>query len=390
MAIDFRVQGVDFSGIGQAISRGLDNMAAIKREEQELFRKDIENFEKNYNNDNLKESDIPDFNSAFQDYKQKALKYSRANKGIFGNDDSISYLHKDMEDAKIKMNNIYSNSAKSKQYIDSVAKYSQQIIAKGYKAPKEISDRYGYFMNTPSSMIKDEDYINPYEIKIKPSVENYSKAQRAINLIPFGTPADDVEEIKENIPEIGEVTIRKMNKYKAKDPMTVFYTAKQALDLDEGIFNEYKEAADNLNYGLSLTPEQIAEKPELAEVKANADNAYAQIEQKIAGRLDLSTIDAEDLKYVMYGVRSGGFDKIPNGAPVYDDTEFKRALRLKGLKDGDRKFKQAVEQFNKRLGISEAGLKLRGETLDLNKKKFADKSTGTGAILKLLRNKKTQ
>jgi hypothetical protein len=390
MAIDFRVQGVDFSGIGQAISRGIDNMAAIKRQEQELFRKDIENFEKNYNNDNLKESDIPDFNSAFQEYKEKALKYSRANKGIFGNDESISYLHKDMEDAKVKMNNIYSNSAKAKQYIDSVSKYSQQLISKGYRVPKEISGRYDYFMNTPSSMIKDEDYINPYEVKIKPSVENYSKAQRAINLIPFGTPPDDVEDIKETIPGIGDVSIKKINKYKAKDPMTVFYTAQTALDLDEGIFNEYKEAADNLNYGLSLTPEQIAEKPELATVKANADNMYAQIEQKIAGRLDLSQIQPDDLKYVMYGVKSGGFDKIPNGAPVYDDTEFKRALKLKGIKTTDAKFKQAIDQFNKRLGISQEGLKLRGETLDLNKKKFEAKSTGTSAILKLLKDKKTQ
>lgn len=390
MAVDFRVQGVDLTGFGQAIAQGIEGAARMNLLREQEFKKEVDNFEKNYNNENLKTDDIPDFTSAFQEYREKALKYSRANKGMFGKADNISLLYKDMEDAKVKMNNIYSNSAKSKQYVDSLAKYSTQLTNKGYRIPKEISDRYDYFLKTPSSMIKDEDYVNPYEIDLKPTADSYSRARKIVGMIPLGTdPNPEVEDIEDEVPGIGKVKIRKTSYSKSRDPYSVLYASKTALNAEEGVYNDYKTAADEVITGLSLTPEQIAENPDLATVKAKADGVYAQIQSKIGNKLDLAQIGEDDMPYILFALESGGFDKIAQGKPVYDDSEFKRAVSKMRLKQTDARYKQAADFFNKKYGQTQERIDLSREGLEFRKEIQKNKNTGFDALLGALKKKAT-
>ena len=80
MAIDFRVQGVDFSGIGQGIAQGLLMRAQLKKEQDLIVQKNLEDFEKNYDKTKLRDQDLAPFTMAFKDYKEAALRYSRMNR----------------------------------------------------------------------------------------------------------------------------------------------------------------------------------------------------------------------------------------------------------------------------------------------------------------------
>ena len=165
MAIDFRVQGVDFSGLGQGIAQGLVMAAQNKRYREEVARRDVEEFRNNYNPKNLQTKDIPDFTTAFEDYKQTALQFSRLNKGRSSSIE-LAAATKAKELALNKMNTIYSQSAKVNEYANSLADYSKLLGAKGYRVPQQISDRMNYILKTPSNQIKDEDFVDPRTINI--------------------------------------------------------------------------------------------------------------------------------------------------------------------------------------------------------------------------------
>jgi len=55
MALNFYTQGIDFSGLGQGIARGLEQAYAIKREDDLRVQKNLDDFEKNYNPEKFSE-----------------------------------------------------------------------------------------------------------------------------------------------------------------------------------------------------------------------------------------------------------------------------------------------------------------------------------------------
>lgn len=365
MALNFYTQGIDFSGFGQGIARGLDQLAQYNYARQQEFTKEIENFKNNYDNDNLKPDDIPEFTSAFEEYKQKALQYSRANKGLF-KDKNIAVYDREMQDAKVKMNNIYSNSAKVKQYMSSLLKYSESLSAKGYKVPKDITDRYSYFVTTPSSQIKNEDYVNPYEIDIAPNTNDYRAAQMAFNSIPKGIDSEEIGSEEADIPGVGKIKIPKLVKFKQADPMTAFTTARTFLNGNDRVFNEYKDNAEEFVTLLNLTEEQLQGNPELAISQTKALKILEDMQNKIGKEFNPNAYNTEDLAAYMIGYDNGVYSKIPQGLPVYDEAEFKRALKTQGIDEKDKRFNEAVRQFGIRTGlqtrsveVAEGGLKLR-------------------------------
>lgn len=380
MALNFYTQGIDFSGLGQGIAKGIDELAKYNYTRQQEFKKEIDNFKNNYDNKNLKPDDIPEFTSAFDLYKEKALQYSRANKGL-SKDKNIAVYHQEMEAAKANMNNIYSNSAKAKEYMSSLLDYSKNLSAKGYKVPKDISDRYSYFVKTPSSSIKNEEYVNPYEIDIAPNTNDYRAAQMAFNSIPKGVDVDEIGEEEVDMTGVGKIKIPKLVKYKKADSTTSFTIGKTFLNGNDRVYNEYKDKSDDLLNSLSITDEQINQNPDLATVRQNAMSTVQTMQSKIGNEFDPTLFKTDDLAAYMAGFDFGAFDKVPQGAPIYDESAFKRALKLQGIDEKDKKFNEAVRQFGIRTGLQarsvatgEGGLELR---------KTASKKTSVADMLKL-------
>ena len=369
MAIDFRVQGVDFSGLGQGIAQGLVMAAQNKRYREEVARRDVEEFRNNYNPKNLQTKDIPDFTTAFEDYKQTALQFSRLNKGRSSSIE-LAAATKAKELALNKMNTIYSQSAKVNEYANSLADYSKLLGAKGYRVPQQISDRMNYILKTPSNQIKDEDFVDPRTINIEPNANDLRASQMMFKSIDKGIDTDVDEVIKQNIPGIGDVEIKAKTKYKVGNPETVINTAKLGLNSIDTMDNTFKDQVDLLKKGLSITQTDIIEDESLAAARIQAEAKLKDLQNKLGDdTFNPLEIDEEDLKAVLYADSFGGFDRIPQGS-YYDKTAFEAALKSKGLTDKDNKFKEAVRQFEIKNANTQTGLGLREQGLGLQREKF--------------------
>jgi len=343
--------------------------AQDKRYREEIARKDVEEFRNNYNPKNLQTKDIPDFTTAFEDYKQTALQFSRLNKGRSSSIE-LAAATKAKELALNKMNTIYSQSAKVNEYANSLADYSKLLGGKGYRVPQQISDRMNYILKTPSNQIKDEDFVDPRTINIEPNANDLRASQMMFKSIDKGIDTDVDEVIKQNVPGIGDVEIKAKTKYKIGNPETVINTAKLGLQSIDTMDNTFKDQVDLLKKGLSITQTDIIEDESLAPFRTQAEAKLKDLQNKLGDdTFNPLEVDEEDLKAVLYADSFGGFDKIPQGS-YYDRTAFEAALKLKGLKNTDKKFEEAVREFEIKNANTQTGLGLRAQSLDLANKRF--------------------
>lgn len=367
--LNYATKGIDFSGLGQGIAQGLMMSAQNKRLREEQARRDVEQFRENYNPKNIQTKDIPDFTTAFEDYKQTALQFSRLNKGR-AKSIELAAATKAKELALNKMNTIYSQSAKVNEYANSLADYSKLLGGKGYRVPQQISDRMNYILKTPSNQIKDEDFVDPRTINVEPNANDLRASQMMFKSIDKGIDTDIDEVIKQNVPGIGDVEIKAKTKYKIGNPETVINTAKLGLQSIDTMDNTFKDQVDLLKKGLSITQTDIIEDESLAPFRTQAEAKLKDLQNKLGDdTFDPLEIDEEDLKAILYADSFGGFDRIRQGS-TYDKTAFEAALKVKGLTDKDNKFKEAVRQFEIRNTNTQTGLDLREQGLGLQRERF--------------------
>lgn len=385
--LNYVTQGLDFSGLGQGIAQGLLISAQNRRLREEQARQDVREFKQNYNTKNILTKDIPDFTTAFEDYKATALQLARLNKGR-SNSQKLAEATKAKELALNNMNAIYNQSAKVNQYLKVLSDYSEQLESNKYRVPQQISDRMNYILKTPSSLIKDEDFVNPREIDIAPNMDDVKKSQSIFNSIDDNIETSVDETIMENVPGIGEVPIKKMTVIKYSNPETVLNMAKLGLEEGAPFDNTFKDEAAALKQALSITDTDIIENESLRDVRTRAEAELKDLQNKLGPAFDPLSISDDDLKAVLYANSFGGFDKRPQRT-FYDTEKFKAALKLKGFKDKDEKFQEAVRQFEIRNANTQAGLNLRGQSLDLSNRRFDfyQKNKKTGSLSDLIKER---
>jgi hypothetical protein len=377
--LNYVTQGLDFSGLGQGIAQGLMVSAQNARLREEQARQDIKEFKQNYNPKNILTKDIAEFTTAFEDYKKTALEFARLNKGR-SNSKRLAEATKAKELALNKMNTIYSQSAKVNDYLSVLTDYSEQLEKNKYRVPQQISDRMNYILKTPSSLIKDDDFVNPREIDIAPNMDDVRKSQAIFNSIDDNVETGVDETIMEDVPGIGQVPIKKMTVMKFANPKTVLNMAKIGLEEGAAFDNTFKDEANALKKALSITETDIIENESLRDVRTQAEAQLKELQNKLGSTFDPLNTSDDDLKSILYANNFGAFDKRPQRS-YYDTEQFKAALKLKGLKDKDEKFQEAIRQFEARNAKAQAGLDLRSQSLDLSKDKFdlykQNKKTGS-------------
>ena len=81
MALNFYTQGIDLSGIGQGIARGLEQAANIRMQQDQIVRKEIDDFKSTYDTGKMMAKDTPLFATEFENYRKTAIEYAKMNRG---------------------------------------------------------------------------------------------------------------------------------------------------------------------------------------------------------------------------------------------------------------------------------------------------------------------
>lgn len=183
MAINWNLmsQGVDLTGFGQGIAQGIQQVAAARRQQDLLLESQIDDFQKNYNPNKLRDQDLPAFANAFKNYKEAALRYSKLNRGG-GRTEEIAAASTLKDRALNEMNDLYRKStiasSKEAEYTD----WMKNARVKGYMIPDDLSANYSTLRN---ASVKDIDVENiksawdydftPKEVDIKDLTETMDK-----------------------------------------------------------------------------------------------------------------------------------------------------------------------------------------------------------------------
>ncbi len=168
----YRPSFVDVSGLTAGLSRGIEMAAQRKRQEDALAEQRVDDFLKTYRPDKLRDSDIPEFTNAYNNYKQAALQYSRMNRSG-AKSEQLALANKAMNDALSGLNSVYGTSVKA---ANKMAEYAEAIKigrAKGLSIPQEMLAISGTLSSQPVSKLNVDNIPSAFAFKLLSEDVNY-------------------------------------------------------------------------------------------------------------------------------------------------------------------------------------------------------------------------
>lgn len=142
---------VNLSGATEALVNAYDRAAQMKYQQDQVVQAQIDDFQKNYNPNKLRDQDLPAFTNAFKQYKEAALRYSRLNRGG-GKPEEVAVANTLKDKALNEMNDLYRKSTVAAGHQAEYADYIRNARLRGYSIPQSVNDVY---MGLNNSSIKD-------------------------------------------------------------------------------------------------------------------------------------------------------------------------------------------------------------------------------------------
>jgi hypothetical protein len=242
MALNFYTQGVDFSGLGQGIARGLEQAANMRMQQDQIVRKEIDDFKSTYDTGKMMAKDTPLFATEFENYRKTAIEYAKMNRGRVKAAD-LAAKKAELDAVRGKLNGVYENSAKAASVLDGLVKYADRMTAAGYALPDDMNRDIVMYKTQPIDKIDFTKTKSPADYQfeanetdllqldrtlagIKDNKGEYTKSEAFP--IPLGDP---------NKPGYQEISVPEREKFSMKDPYAVLGRINQALVADARIKN---------------------------------------------------------------------------------------------------------------------------------------------------------
>jgi hypothetical protein len=147
---------VNLSGATEALVNAYDRAAQIRLQQDQMMQAQIDDFQKNYNPNKLRDQDLPVFASAFKNYKEAALRYSRLNRSG-AKPEEIAAASAIKDRTLNEMNDLYKKSTIASSREAEYTDWMKNARVRGYMVPDELAANYSTLRN---SSAKDIDVNN--------------------------------------------------------------------------------------------------------------------------------------------------------------------------------------------------------------------------------------
>jgi len=242
MALNFYTQGIDFSGLGQGIARGLEQAANIRMQQDQIVRKEIDDFKSTYDTNKIMAKDIPLFATEFDNYRNTAIEYAKMNRRRV-KPSELAAKKAQLDAVKGKLNKVYTDSAMAGSVLDGLVKFADRMTATGYMLPDDMNKDIIKLKTQPVNKINFDELKAPTDYQfeanetdllqldrtlagIKDNKGEYTKSEAF--KIPLGEP---------NKPGYQEISVPEREKFSMKDPYAVLGRINQALVADVRVRN---------------------------------------------------------------------------------------------------------------------------------------------------------
>jgi hypothetical protein len=287
MAIDFRVAPVDFSAAGQAIAQGIQQAAMFRYRQDQIVQSQLEDFEKNYNTEKLRDQDLPVFTSAFQKYKEAALRYSRLNRGG-AKPEEIAAASAIKDRTLNEINDIYSKSASANQLLKERSDYRKLMIQKGYTTTDDVNNEIMQLSTAPVTELDLKAFTSPYDKPIYANADDYKYLNASLATIkPNPIDVEDKSKTKKiKIEGYGDVEIPYMTTVSGRNIKDVIALTESAMKGKTALGNTAVKEYNDFIQKLSIPDTETD--PILASERELAKNKYQDIINKTGGEYALT------------------------------------------------------------------------------------------------------
>ena len=289
MAINWGLmtEGVDLTGLGQGIAQGLQQAAMFRYRQDQIVQSQLEDFEKNYNTEKLRDQDLPVFTSAFQKYKEAALRYSRLNRGG-AKPEEIAAASAIKDRTLNEINDIYSKSASANQLLKERNDYRKLMIQRGYTATDDVNNEIMQLSTAPVTELDLKAFTSPYDKPIYANDRDFQYLYGSLKLAK-SNPVDveDKSRTKKiKIEGYGEIEVPYMVTVSGSNTGDVLALTETAFKARPALGNtavkEYNEFIEKLAIPETETDPVLASERELAKKK------YQEIMDKTGGQYALT------------------------------------------------------------------------------------------------------
>jgi hypothetical protein len=258
----YRPSFVDVSGLSAGLSRGLEMAAQQKRQDDQIAEARVDDFLKTYQPGKLRSMDIPDFTTAYNNYKNAALTYSKINRGG-GKAEDLSTSKAMMDRAQAELNSVYQNSATAAQKHAEYADYFKTAKSKGYEVPNEVSGYINGLSSTRISDLKVQDIPSAYSFDLVPKEIDYDGISKTLDM--SGARLKDINTVRDKIPYGRDVRgnilyADQVEKFAGRDPFGTVEMLGRLGKSNPKVFNTAKQEYNDLMQGVQSNDDRSVKK----------------------------------------------------------------------------------------------------------------------------------
>lgn len=355
MALNFYTQGVDFSGLGQGIARGLEQAANMRMQQEQIVRKEIDDFKSTYDTNKIMSKDIPLFASEFDNYRNTAIEYAKMNRRRV-KPSEIAAKKAQLDAVKGKLNKVYTDSAMAGSVLDGLVKYADRMTAAGYALPDDMNRDIIMYKTQPIDKIDFTKAKSPADYQFEANEKDFVDLDRVISTIPSKKSEYTVGEAFSEKVGNETISIPEKEKFSIKDPGAVLGKIGQSfisdVRLKNAAINQKNTLISNLNN--TSTDEESLIRKKLAQNTADKIlKAYPELNG------DIKKVFPE----MVVAASRGFLDTIPLG-------------RYVSMKEFEAKFKNVKETNKELYNKLKADIKGKNQSVSTSLMKLAIETGG--------------
>ena len=338
MAINWGLmtEGVDLTGFGKGIARGIEQAAFAKRRQEDIARQDLKDFESKFELDKVLDKDSGAIIEKFEELKPLQIEYTRLNNSN-GSPSRLQELNTKIKSIKSNISTIYGESKANAALYRDYKNFGEKMVASGFDIPDDYLQTMHSIAKLPSSELSKMDIKSPMEFSFDASQDELSGVDK---IVKAGAKADKITETGANKYTVDlegdKIDITEDVIYKMPKPGAVMQLVSGSMDASNRIKNNAKKAKASIiadfnlpDYDPSLSAEQNTQN---AIKKKLAQKAFLDIQSlgkhPSFGEQGLKIEKPEDIPTELaFGYKRNYFNKEQVGT-VVNNKELTDKLKL--------------------------------------------------------------
>jgi hypothetical protein len=244
MAINWGLmtEGVDLTGFGQGIARGIEQATFAKRRQEDIARQDLKDFESKFELDKVLDKDSGAIIEKFEELKPLQIEYTRLNNSN-GSPSRLQELNTKIKSIKSNISTIYGESKANAALYRDYKNFGEKMVASGFDIPDDYLQTMHSIAKLPSSELSKMDIKSPMEFSFDASQDELSGVDK---IVKAGAKADKITETGANKYTVDlegdKIDITEDVIYKMPKPGAVMQLVSGSMDASNRIKNNATKA----------------------------------------------------------------------------------------------------------------------------------------------------